>query len=371
MKKFVITLFTFIVYLSFSCAGEVNGKFEITQNDGINGGMFKIAVEINLTSSPVVPEGQLGQSTVFVNFNNSDLSIPSGASVGNSLVNGTDYSIGSQIVANGNYQYDIKLAAPNIINIGLVISQNDPGIDIQVAPNWTTVIIFNFTITNASSATNFTWSTIELFDDGNSTQYANGTFTNETGTPLPVELTNFTAANTDADVNLNWETATEVDNYGFEIERALNTDDKVWENIGFVTGYGNSNSPKEYSYVDHSPIGGNKFVYRLKQIDNDGTFTYSDAVEVEVIPNRYELYQNYPNPFNPSTTIRFSLKETQDVKIVIYDQLGQEVNTIVNQKYDAGYHEFEFNASGIASGVYFYRIIAGHFVNVKKMMLLK
>jgi len=189
--------------------------------------------------------------------------------------------------------------------------------------------------------------------------------------PLPVELVSFSALPKESNVELKWQTATEINNYGFDLERRLRGDDETWKKIGFVAGAGNSNSLKQYSYIDKNPVGGSQFVYRLKQIDNDGQYEYSDEVEIEIVPATYELSQNYPNPFNPVTKIKFSLIQNGRVKIKIYNTLGEEVREIINKEYEFGYHEVEFNSMGLASGVYLYRIEAGDFVDVKKMMLLK
>ncbi|MCC6255841.1 MAG: T9SS type A sorting domain-containing protein, partial [Ignavibacteriaceae bacterium] len=145
----------------------------------------------------------------------------------------------------------------------------------------------------------------------------------------------------------------------------------VWEKIGFVNGNGNSNSPKDYLFVDKNFIGGSKFNYRLKQIDNDGQFEYSEMVEVQVVPNKFELYQNYPNPFNPSTKIRYQLPNESKVVIKIYNILGSEVMELVNSKKEAGVYEAEFNAASLSSGTYIYKISADNFVQTKKMILLK
>jgi hypothetical protein len=200
-----------------------------------------------------------------------------------------------------------------------------------------------------------------------------GTYTG-TGTlcngPLPVELALFTAMLGKNEINLFWKTETEVDNYGFDVERRINEEE--WNSIGFVEGHGNSNSPKEYSYSDKELFaGGSKFQYRLKQIDNDGSFEYSDVVEVEVVPNKFELSQNYPNPFNPSTTIQFSLPKQTQLKINLYNMLGEQVATIAEGMYESGYHKVSFNASTLPSGTYVYRLESSDFVQVKKMMLLK
>ncbi|MGD8781551.1 MAG: T9SS type A sorting domain-containing protein [Ignavibacteria bacterium] len=190
---------------------------------------------------------------------------------------------------------------------------------------------------------------------------------------LPVELTSFSALILDNAVELNWNTATEVNNYGFEVERCETQDvrSEMWEKIGFVNGHGNSNSPKSYSFTD-TPTGGTTFKYRLKQIDFDGAYEYSDEVEVSLDAiTEYSLEQNYPNPFNPTTTIKYQIPETGNVTLKIYDVLGREVKTLVNETQIIGVYSVEFNASKLASGVYISRLTAGNFVEKRKMLLVK
>lgn len=212
-----------------------------------------------------------------------------------------------------------------------------------------------------------------------------------TDAAVPVELTSFTGISSGNGVLLNWETATEVNNYGFDIERAsspLSTssgDDKSsggkssgWEKIGFIPGHGNSNSPKVYSFSDSKPPIG-KLEYRLKQIDTDGKYEYSSVVVVEIQTTKeLSLEQNFPNPFNPSTTIKYtipsssSLKgEMSNVKITIFDILGRKVETIVNEQQQPGNYQVVFNASHLSSGTYIYRLSAGEFIISKKLILLK
>ncbi len=197
-----------------------------------------------------------------------------------------------------------------------------------------------------------------------------------TSSALPVELVSFNASANSEIAKLNWETATEVNNYGFEIERAPFNQNGTkpsrvdWEKIGFVKGNGNSNSLHKYTFTD-KPLGGTKFQYRLKQIDMDGSFTYSKVVEVNLIINNFELGQNYPNPFNPSTVINYKLSRKSNVILKIYDAIGNEVATLVNGVKPAGSYNVNFNASNLASGLYIYRIQAGNFTQQKKMMLLK
>jgi len=193
---------------------------------------------------------------------------------------------------------------------------------------------------------------------------------------LPVELTAFTAASTNAaTIELNWQTATEVNNYGFEIERSQNTEVSSrnnWEKIGFVQGNGNSNSPKDYFFTDASPLSGT-VQYRLKQIDNDGKYDFSKEVEIMVtaLPKAFALEQNYPNPFNPSTIIKYSIPSASNVSLKIYDILGNEVANLVNEKKEAGSYQVQFDGSRLTSGVYFYKLQAEGVALTKKLLLMK
>jgi len=188
---------------------------------------------------------------------------------------------------------------------------------------------------------------------------------------LPVELTSFSASSTIDEVNLQWQTATELNNYGFEVERMSTSLDIAWEKIGFVQGHGNSNSQKSYSFEDASPLAG-IVKYRLKQIDFDGQYEYSDIVEVTVdAPLTFALEQNQPNPFNPTTVISYNLPMNANVKLTVYDALGKEVTKLVSGMQTAGNYKINFNGSGLASGVYYYRIQAGDIVQTKKMILMK
>ena len=192
--------------------------------------------------------------------------------------------------------------------------------------------------------------------------------------PLPVELTSFTASSVNGTVNLNWATATEVSNYGFEVERSA--DESVWNKIGFVAGNGNSNSVKSYSYSDNTASSGTVY-YRLKQLDTDGKYEYSKVVSVNnTTPDAFTVDQNFPNPFNPSTTIRFSLANSSNVKVDVYASNGELVHTLANKTYEAGNHAINFDASPLSAGIYLYRITAidaagKTFSAVKKMQLIK
>jgi hypothetical protein len=195
---------------------------------------------------------------------------------------------------------------------------------------------------------------------------------------LPVELENFTASVTKSNsVRIKWKTITEVNNYGFEIEKQMNLsppehyEPGKWKKIGFVGGHGNSNTPINYSYTDLNP-GFGKIAYRLKQIDNDGKYIYSNIAEVFLESlGIFDLSQNYPNPFNPNTTIKYSIPKQSIVSLKVYDLLGKEILTLVNENKPMGNYTVEFKSENISGGVYFYKLSSGQFSQVKKMLLLK
>ncbi|MDR3625632.1 MAG: T9SS type A sorting domain-containing protein [Ignavibacteriaceae bacterium] len=187
---------------------------------------------------------------------------------------------------------------------------------------------------------------------------------------LPVELTSFTANQGSGNVDLYWVTATEVNNFGYEIERANAVKEAIWEKIGFISGHGNSISPNNYSFKDNKPLSG-KSQYRLKQIDQVGVFKYSNTVEVAAVILKYDLAQNYPNPFNPSTLITYSIPTSSNVIVTVFNMLGELIKTLVNENQEAGIYKVNFDAGSLSNGVYFYKIQAGNFASTKKMLLLK
>lgn len=206
---------------------------------------------------------------------------------------------------------------------------------------------------------------------------------------LPVELNYFEGFYEENKVKLKWSTATEINNYGFEVQRAIKNEKlkiQNWEVIGFVNGHGNSNSVKNYLFIDENPII-EKSKYRLKQIDTDGNFEYSKIIEVDFSdsnPNDFILFQNHPNPFNPVTKIEYLVPVTDayyasatHVNLKIFDILGNEITTLVNENKKSGKHFVNFNSNeyNLTSGVYFYQLYAssesGNFLETKKMLILK
>jgi hypothetical protein len=186
---------------------------------------------------------------------------------------------------------------------------------------------------------------------------------------LPVELVSFTATQNGNNVDLTWTTSGENNNYGFSVERNSSS---VWNEIGFVAGKGTVNTPSHYEFTDRKLSSG-ILRYRLKQIDFNGNFEYFDLSEAVTIgvPDKFFLEQNYPNPFNPVTTIAYGIPQAGNVKLKVFDMSGREIKTLINEFKDAGYYTAKFDASGLASGAYIYRIESGNYVSVKKMILIK
>jgi len=190
---------------------------------------------------------------------------------------------------------------------------------------------------------------------------------------LPVELVAFYATVVGDNIELTWQTAAEKNNYGFEILRknqnpSLNNEN--WETIGFVGGHGTINSPNYYHFVDRNHPA-NSLLYRLKQIDTDGSFEYSEIIKIDIgIPTNFELSQNYPNPFNPSTTISYSIPKSSNVKLTVYNSLGKEVAILINGYKQAGKYTVNFEALELSGGIYFYHLTTNNFSMTKKMLMM-
>jgi hypothetical protein len=191
---------------------------------------------------------------------------------------------------------------------------------------------------------------------------------------IPVELISFTAQRIDAGVELNWKTATETNNSGFTIERSR--DEENFTQIGFVNGRGTATEITSYNYLD-TEIETGKYYYRLKQTDFDGTFKYLNVVLVDVgLPKQFQLSQNHPNPFNPTTTVKFQLPFDANVRIELFNSIGQRVSELLNSDLSGGVHEVTFEGSNLSSGIYYYTMNAigkdgNNFTSTKKMILMK
>lgn len=197
------------------------------------------------------------------------------------------------------------------------------------------------------------------------------------GNPLPVELSSFSANTINGKVVLNWKTATEVNSSQFVVERTLKSSQSqkisaaTWVAVGTVNASNNSNTPRTYTYTDNQVKPGT-YSYRLKTVDNDGSYSYSATTEATVsLPKSFSVEQNYPNPFNPSTMIAFSLPQSMKVSLVVFNTIGQEVARLIDETLEAGYYQKSFNAGNFPSGTYLYQLRAGNSVLTKKMLLIK
>lgn len=196
---------------------------------------------------------------------------------------------------------------------------------------------------------------------------------------LPVELASFSASTSHNNIILSWETASEINNKGFEIERKLKNQD--WETVGFVGGNGTSTQRHSYNFNDGtiSENYNGRVLYRLKQVDFNGDYKYSNQVyaDFNFIPEQVTLSQNFPNPFNPTTTIKYSVPAESNVKLNIYNSLGQKVSELVNSVQTSGNYQVTWNAVDFASGIYFYSLevsdMQNHnlFKDSRKIVLVK
>jgi hypothetical protein len=237
-----------------------------------------------------------------------------------------------------------------------------------------------FGASTSSITWNFTGNIATILTGSGYADITNPTNFNNLNDPslMPVELGDFIINIVKNKILLKWETITEVNVSGFEIQRSSITNSNKWEPVGFVNGYGNSSSPKNYEYQDNQIEKSGKYKYRLKTIDIDGSYSLSSVIEAEIeIPQYFNLKQNFPNPFNPSTTIRYSIKSESLVKLTIYNSIGEIVETLVEQQQPSGSYDIVWNAKDLASGIYIYRLVATssagneNYAATNKMQLLK
>jgi hypothetical protein len=187
---------------------------------------------------------------------------------------------------------------------------------------------------------------------------------------IPIELISFISEVSSGKVKLSWATATELNNYGFEIERC--SKERDWRAIAFVEGKGTTTEIQNYTYVDDLfGVNSERLYYRLKQVDFNGQFAYSSELEVNTPASSFNLFQNYPNPFNPTTVIKYAVAKLNHVSLIIYDSLGQQVQRLVDEVKNPGYYQAEFDGTNLPSGVYYYSLLSGEYSATKKMTLIK
>ena len=379
-RKIVITLCLMLILILNSAAQTYDLQFNVVNSNETN---FDIQVQIKSSS-----EFKLAASNIVFNFNDSAINDPV-------LLSAENYSgIGGSPL---HIYSNMTVTKPNsgITSVNIIYLQDNDEHASNVSTSWTNVGTVRYNIVDRNSTPNLVFrtsgispttiykiegSTLTLLSGGDLVTY---------NSPLPVELTFFIASVNNNSVNLNWSTATEVNNYGFDVERrvengigktcppARQVENGKWKQIGFVEGHGSSNSPREYSFTDEN-LKPENYQYRLKQIDNDGLFKYSKVIEasIEDIPVQLVLEQNYPNPFNPVTKIKYSIPSVgtsllKFVQLKVYDILGREVAALVNEEKPDGLNEVQFNATGLSSGLYIYRLFCDGQVISMKMNLLK
>lgn len=362
-----IKMMLFIVLSSLIiCYGQttVNGRFV--------GNVNNLTLEVTLQINTNTGIDDMGGATIPISFSNSTLSIP------NTLVSGVDYVFHN--FSGGNYS-PATVTKPNPtglpnqlwINIDLPYYNNNNGTVVSQSPNWTNVVTINFDILNVNGFADVSWLTNSqfwgIYDGNNTTFWQTGQFDNLNNQPLPIELISFTIIEIPDSVLLKWETKTEINSYGFDVEESINNN-KNFKKIGFVEGSGNSNSLKEYRF-SHSITKNGNYFYRLKLIDNDGSFEYSNIINIELndVITDYIL-DLYPNPFNPTITVKFSVKEKQNVTISIYNISGEKI--IQKEIKDAeGIYKQLIDFSKYSSGVYIFKVEGNKFLLAKKGLLLK
>lgn len=361
MKRFYFMII--VVLFSFNIVFAQRIAMHTLTNFNVNTSTNKFSFDI-YSQSTGVQSIRVGLTSYYINYNNTALNSPVLSNVNPKFTSGS---------TTGDYNAMTVQISLGKISVSILFSGNGDGTGdflSTTGPSGELICTVTLNISNQSALAGMSWDLINSAMQTPTLQTLTNNYQGTYSSPLPVELISFTSKLLNDKVQLNWITKTEVNNYGFNVERRINEGD--WDKIGFVEGHGNSNSPKNYNFTDNNLFSsGSNFQYRLKQIDNDGRFEYSDVVEVEMIPAQYELSQNYPNPFNPSTTIRFSLPKETQLKINIYNMLGELVQTLVEGNYQAGYHKVSFNASSLPSGAYIYRIESSEYTQVRKMILVK
>jgi hypothetical protein len=335
-------------------------QFVLVNNDGVH---FDVKVQIKANGSTF----GLGTSNMIFTFNSADLTAPSVLSISN--------------FSGGTYQ-DMTTTGTGGNSVSLNFELLSVNTGTTVATSWTDVATIRFTVVDAGGNANLAWSGIsEIYKDDESTLLTAGTLFGLDTSPLPIQLASFTAAVQQGNgaVVLKWSTASETNNYGFEVQKSLDSSN-VYESIAnsFIAGHGTSVEAHSYSFSD-ADVKPGLWYYRLKQTDLDGAVHYSERIVASSVtgvndrplPTTFSLDQNYPNPFNPSTTVEFALPKDARVTLDVYNVLGQRVAALVDEVRQAGYHSVRFNAGQLASGLYIYRIVAGDVTMVKKMMLTK
>jgi hypothetical protein len=360
--------------------------YEVRLTEVVAGGWDSVQVEIRSTSGSFV----LGTSTLIFNYNTAALFAPTKlAAKDGPWDSGPDPDY--QDVARVRDSV-AGFAGLTVQFVGTSLGGGDDDNGPTVPGTFTPIGMLRFAIKNPSLSPMFSWRAIgittQVFKltspgtpEGGQTDITspNGTFLDPDNIPLPVQLADFTVSVVKQNqVRLDWTTLTETNNYGFEVQKSA--DGKSFQTIpnSFIPGHGTTLQPHSYSYTD-ATAGSVQNFYRLKQIDLDGAVHFSEGQQVNAltsvterpIPKEFALDQNYPNPFNPTTMIEFALPKETRVTLEVFNILGQRVSTLVDESRPAGYYNIPFDAKGLASGLYFYRMSTSEVSFLKKMVVMK
>lgn len=355
-----------------SFATSVNGRLVVLKSDASK---LSILVQISTNTG----KDDIGGATIVLSFNKSVIKfIQNPASEKDYIFhnfNGGNYN--EATVTN-------PLSDKIWINIDLPKENSNKGKVVADTSEWTDVVTLNFNVINPNDTARVKWMFNnpfwQVYDADNSTTWSLGKFSDIEIMPPKIELITFTAQLLDEnDLKLDWSTISYEENYGYEVYKITSPsfsppskEDDIWEKIGFVEDKKTLNSVTNYSFIDEQVNLSQDVKYRLKLLENNGdSKILSDIVVHAIMPNEFSLEQNYPNPFNPSTKISWQSPAGSWQSLKVYDILGNVIATLVDGFVEAGKHEIEFEANGLASGVYVYRLQTKDFIETKKMVLMR
>ena len=360
MKRTAILLAAAILLAFPLHATTVDGRFVVVSNTG---SAYSVKVQVKVDAAK-----DMGGATMQFTFNSSALSIP------NSLSSGTHYTFHN--FTGGNYgSSSVTKTTANGNTLSLNIELNVDNAGTTVNTSWTDVATINFTTTSSTGNSNLQWSLIEIYDEDNATQWDNGSWDNLNTSPLPVELIAFRGRYADGAVNLDWTTASELNNLGFVLERSA--DGFVWDSATFISGHASTDVRHEYAYRDVLKPDMRllkELRYRLRQIDRDGSEATSAAINVALpaVALAAELHSPYPNPFTSVTTIRFTLAEPRSARLTVTDLSGRVIEQFTGYALmDRGSYEYRFSSEQLPAGIYHIVLETGDGLLTRKLVLTK
>ena len=332
-----------------------------------SGGTYKFEIWARRTGANNV---LVGTSSLYFDYNALGMTSPTLSNV-NSKYTGVDGLLNDYAPMTAQI---VTVGSVSKIAVTITFTGNDLGISQPMSTTDELICTVSLTVLDPSASSGLSWdSDNSAFTDSRGAPPPINTFVGSDNSPLPIQLASFTASVVrDNDVEVTWKTVSETNNYGFEIYRKRGETGE-WKQIAFVEGHATTLTPQSYSHVDHAVTFG-KYFYQIKQIDLDGKSKAFPEVDVTVgiAPGKFTLAQNYPNPFNPSTLIEFAVPQSGRAILKVYNLLGQEVATLFEGDAETGkIYTALFDASDVASGVYFYRLRAGESVGTKRLSVLK